>query len=154
MSDRKITISIDDDEDLVAARSAAEHQGVSYQEVTGEPSGDLEELVEPVTAVLIGAGVVAGVKMVMDWWERRKGGLVIDLRPDAKELIRRDRNLSYGFVVTFPPEGGKVTVDVKDVPDAAEKWVAEVINGAFKSVKDVADAAAKTVGKDKVEEAA
>jgi hypothetical protein len=118
--------------------------------MTAPPSGGLEQQIEPVTAVLIGAGVVAGVKMVMDWWDRRKGGLVVDLRTDAPDMFYRDKDISYGYVVTRPAEGGTVTVDVKDKPDAAEKWVSEVIAGAYKTVTQVAEAAKASVGAERV----
>jgi hypothetical protein len=150
MNQDGITIGIDDEDDLVAARAAAEAHGVALREITGEPSGDLEELVEPVTMVLIGTAAVAGVKMVMDWWEHRRGGLVIDQRPGADPTIHRDRELPYGWIATYPADGGKVTVAVKDDPDAAEKWVSEVLKGVLGSAKEVADAAAKTVGKEHV----
>ena len=74
----------------------------------------------------------------MDWWERRKGGLVIDLRPDAKDLFYRDDALDYEQVVTLPADGGKVTVEVKDNPDAATTWINKVIEGGFKSFTDLA----------------
>ena len=86
------------------------------------------------TAVLIGAGVVAGIKLLMDWWGRRKGGLVIDLRPDAKDLFYRDDALDYEYVVTLPADGGKVTVEVKDNPDAATTWINKVIEGGFEEL--------------------
>src|SRR5687767_306521 len=108
MSNVELRIKIEDNEDLVAAREAATSQGIALREIPAEPSGELEEQIEPITAVLIGTGVVVGVKMVMDWWERRKGGLVIDLRPDAKDLFYRDEALSYGYVVTLPAGGGEV----------------------------------------------
>ena len=151
MAAAAISIRIDDDEDLAAAREAAERQGVALEEVTGPPSGGLDSQVDPVTAVLIGAGVVAGIKLLMDWWGRRKGGLVIDLRPDAKDLFYRDDALDYEYVVTLPADGGKVTVEVKDNPDAATTWINKVIEGGFKSFTDLATEAKKAVGADKVE---
>ena len=48
------------------------------------PRHSKPEVIEPVSAILIGAGVVAGANFVLDWWDRRKGGLVINLRPDAE----------------------------------------------------------------------
>ena len=151
MAEQGIRIRIDDDEDLAVAREAAERQGVGLVEVTGPPSGGLDSQVDPVTAVLIGAGVVAGIKLLMDWWGRRKGGLVIDLRSDAKDLFYRDDALDYEYVVTLPADGGKVTVEVKDNPDAATTWINKVIEGGFKSFTDLATEAKKAVGADKVE---
>ncbi|HOC13957.1 MAG TPA: hypothetical protein PLL50_09485 [Propionicimonas sp.] len=146
----RISIKIEDNDDLTAAYAAASATGVPVQAVTPPPSGDLEAQIEPVTAVLIGAGVVAAVKLILDWWERRKGGLVIDLRKDATDMFYRDKDLTYGFVATIPEKGGKVTVDVKDLPDAATTWINLVITSAFKTVQDAAKAAKAAVGDSKV----
>ena len=146
-----LRIRIDDNEDLEAARAAADLHAVELREMTPPPSDELEEHIEAVTAVLIGAGVVAGVKFVMDWWDRRQGGLVIDLRPEALDMFYRDRDLTFGYVVTIPVEGGQVTVDVRKIPDAAETWVTEVVKLGFKTVSDAAQAADTIVGAARVQ---
>ncbi|MDQ1059746.1 DNA-directed RNA polymerase subunit L [Arthrobacter globiformis] len=143
-------IKVEDDEDLDAARKAAEATGVSLTEVTAEPTDEFEEQVAPIIAVLIGAGVVAGVKMVLQWWDRRKGGLVIDLRPDVPDIFYRDKDVPYGWVATIPTKGGKVTVDVKDDPDAAETWINKVIEAVFKTVDQVTKAAESVLGASKI----
>lgn len=140
MSTTSLRIRVEDNEDLIAARKAAEATGVSLQEVPAEPAGDLDEHVAPIVAVLIGAAVVAGAQMVMDWWERRKGGLVIDMRPDVPDMFYRDRDVPYHFIVTRPADGGKVTMDFRDSPAAAQKWIETLIEAAFKTVGQTADA--------------
>lgn len=150
MAETEIRIHIADEEDLIAARKAAAAQGVAIEERTGPPSGDLDPQIEPVTTVLIAAGVIAGVKMLMDWWQRRRGGLVIDLRSDAKDTFYRDAALDYEQIVTYHADGKKVTVDVQDNPDAATEWINKVIESGFKTFTDLVEAAKKTVGADKV----
>lgn len=150
-STERLRLRVDDDDDLAAAYAASEGTDVEVREVTAEPSGGLEQQIEPVTAVLIGAGVVAATKMLMDWWDRRRGGLVIDLRPDEPDMFYRDPDIAYGYVVTIPAEGGTVTVDVKNLPDAAEKWVSDVVTSAFTTASEAAAAARAAVGAERVE---
>jgi hypothetical protein len=96
---------------------------------------------EPVTAILISGGVLALGKFALDWWDRLRGGLVIDLRPGAEDNLYRDRDVPVGFVVTFLADG-KVTIDTKDLPkDAAERLLGQIISGAFGTVKAAAGAA-------------
>ena len=64
-------------------------------------------------------------------------------------MFRRDKAIPYDYVI-IPPEGGKVTVDLKDQPDAAETWVKAVIEQGFKSVSDIAGAAKAIAGSDRV----
>jgi hypothetical protein len=112
----------------------------------------VEAQVEPVSAILIGAGVVAAAKLVLDWWDKVRGGLVIDQRPGAEDLIYRDKDVPYGWVLVFPPDGGTVKVEVKDASeDAAERWISAVITGAFDTVGQLAEAAKEAVGDNKVE---
>lgn len=150
----RLRLRVEDDDDLAAAYAASSSTDVAVREVTAEPSGGLEQQIEPVTAVLIGAGVVATAKMIMDWWDRRRGGLVIDLRPDQADMFYRDPDVAYGYVVTIPAEGGTVTVDVKDLPDAAEKWIGDVVSSAFSSAAEAAAAAHAALGAERVQVAA
>jgi hypothetical protein len=147
-----VRIRIEDDADLDAAHEAASATGVDIQEAPGEPHG-LEEQIAPIAAVLIGAGVAAAAKFVMTWWEKRKGGLVIDLRKDAKDQIYRDKDVPWGFIVVFAVDGGSVKVETKDEPkDAIERLIGDVISGAFDSATAIAKAAQGAVGDDKVKE--
>jgi hypothetical protein len=100
-------IRIADESDLVAAREAVTSLSsdpalsLSVEELRTEPvEGEPERLVEPVTAILVGAGVVALSQLVKEWWKRARGGLVIDLQPGAIDMFRRDRALEFGYVAT------------------------------------------------------
>ncbi|HNV10976.1 MAG TPA: hypothetical protein PKN27_06565 [Propionibacteriaceae bacterium] len=152
MSELQVRIRLDDDESLAAALEVAEANGASAETVAVEGGGGLEAQFAPVAAVLIGAAVVTTVKVVMEWWEKVRGGLVIDQREGVADTIHRDRDVPYGFVVIFPPDGGTVKVEVKDAPkDALNYWISEVISGAFKTVSDLAKAAKDLAGDGKVE---
>lgn len=145
MSERELRIRMDDDDDLRAAHDTAKAQKVDFREVVPPLK---PEVIEPVSAIIVGA---LAAKFIVDWWDRRKGGLVIDLRPKAEDEIYRNPDVPFGYVIIFAPEGGKVTVEVKDAPkDAWERLVSDVIEGAFGSVSAVAEAAGKVVGTDKV----
>jgi hypothetical protein len=152
MEELEIRVGVEDNDDLSAAEDAAAAIGVEITFVQAPPGPDIEPQIAPIVAVAIGAGALAGAKFIVDWWERRKGGLIIDLRPTALDTFRRDRNVPWGYVITFPVQGGEVKVETKDAPkDAVERWISEVIAGAFKSAADVANAAAKVFGKGHVE---
>ncbi|MEE6272648.1 hypothetical protein V2J56_04715 [Georgenia sp. MJ206] len=152
MTDTQLRLRIDGAEDLDAAHAAAEAEpGISVSEEFPPPSGSIEAQVEPVTAVLIAAGVAALAKFVLDWWEKRKGGLVIDQREGAEDEIHRDRDVPWGYVIVFPEDGGEVRIETVDMPkDAIHQLLETVIGGAFTTVTDLADAAKKAVGADKV----
>lgn len=150
--DVNLRVRIEEDADLAAAQDAAAGVGVELTEAQAPPGDGLEPEIAPIVAVLVGAGALAGAKFILDWWERRRGGLVIDLRADAADQIYRDKDVPWGYVVHFPADGGEVKVETKDAPkDAVERWISEVISGAFKSATDVAKAAAEALGDDKVE---
>jgi hypothetical protein len=153
MAATEIAIRIDDDEDLRAAHEAADSVGVDILESPGEPpEGPVDQIV-PIVAVLIGAGVLGAGKFIMTWWEKRRGGLVIDLRPDAKDQIYRDHDVPWGYIVVFPADGGEVKIETKDEPkDSIERLIDSVTSGVIESAKAVADAAKDAVGAGKVEQ--
>jgi hypothetical protein len=153
MNHNQYRIRIENDDELAAAREIAAYHRVGLREVTEPKEGQLAELVDPVTAVLIAAGVVAVAKLVKDWWSRLRGGLVIDLRPGAKDMFYRDRDVEFGYVMTIAADG-KVTVDVKDIPDAAQSWIEKVLELIGKPASAIADVAKSIVGSDKVKVAA
>lgn len=143
-----VRIRVEDEEDLEIVRSAASKSGIQLKEPTRV------SVVEPITFVLAVGGVIALGTFVLDMWERlrqkRKGAVVVDLREGAKDQLYRDSDLPYGYVVTFLADG-KVTIEIKDSPkDHSAQLVGEIVSGAYKTVKDLAEAAAKVVGGDKV----
>lgn len=144
-----IRIRVEDEEDLALAKSAASNSGI---ELTEPPRVNV---VEPITFVLAAGGFIALGGFVLDWWARRreirKGAVVVDLRENAKDRLYRDSDLPYGYVVTLLMDG-KVTVDIKDTPkDTSSLLVGEIVSGAYTTLKELGEAAAKAVGGDKVE---
>jgi hypothetical protein len=156
MSDVEVRIRIDDDEDLAAAQDLVDqYPNLEMQASSGTPAPGVEGQIEPISAILIGAGVTLVVKFVTDWWEKRRGGLVIDEREGAEDEIYRDRDIPYGYIVIYPPDGGSVKLETKNMPkDAMQQLLESLITGAFKSVSDVASAAREKLSTDKVEVAA
>jgi hypothetical protein len=147
-----LRLRIEDEDDLSAAHDSASSVGIQIREAQAPPGPGLEPEIAPIVGVLIGAGALAGAKFILDWWEKRRGGLVIDLRPSATDNIFRDRDVPWGYVVLFPADGGEVKVETKDAPkDTVERWISEVISGTFKSATDLAKAAANALGKDRVD---
>jgi len=145
----ELRIRIDEAEDLARIQSwAAELDDATYEVVTEE--GEVGLAIEPVTAVLIAAGVAALAGFIRDWIISSKGGTVVDLTPDAKDKIYRDKALNYGWLMVISADG-KVEVNVKDAPkDATERLIEAVISGTFKSVADIAKLAKDALGADKV----
>lgn len=155
MTDVQIRLRIDDEDDLNTALEVAERHGVDARAVSDEQPGGVTkgQMIEPVTAILVGAAAVAIAKFVADWWDKRRGGLVIDQQPGAKDNIYRDAEVPYGFVLVYPPNGGVVKVETKDMPkDAFERLLETLITTAFKSVTDIASAAKQVLSSDKVTE--
>lgn len=141
---KSITIALESD-DLAPAQELARTNKVNIEI---KPQA---QFIDPLSIVLIFGGVVAIAKFTVDLFDRFHGGVIVDLRSDAKQLVRRDKSLPYGWIVVVAADGKKVDINVKDAPkDAAERWVEDIINGVVKSAKDVADSAAKAFGKDKV----
>jgi hypothetical protein len=143
----EIRVRIDGVEDLDAARETAEATGIDLQEAPGEGAG-VDEAIAPIAAVLIGAGVAAAAKFIASWWEKRRGGLVVDLRQGAKDQIYREKDVPWGFILVFPAAGGEVKIETKDEPkDAIERLIEAVISGAYDTVQKVAEAASKVTNK-------
>jgi hypothetical protein len=155
MPKMQIRIRIEEAADLEVVQSFANEQpDLQVEATTGAPSGGIESQIEPVTAVLIAAGAAAVAKFVMDWWEKRRGGLVVDMRPDAKDQIYRDRDVPYGFVLVFPADGGQVKIETRDTPkDATQQLLEAVISGAYNTVTDLTTAVREALPKATIEEA-
>lgn len=92
------------EDDLVELAALAEQHDVQLMR-----EGDRGE---PVTiAILVGGALAIGA--LMHEFERRKGGQVIDLRPDAPKPAYRDKDLQYGLVMIRSADG-TVRVEVHE----------------------------------------
>jgi hypothetical protein len=143
--EKSLQIVIENDE-LEDAQAIARTSGVDLQ-IQPKP-----QLLDPFTWILIiGTGAYVA-KFVADLRDRARGGIVIDLRPNANPFIRREHELPQGWVVIRAADG-TVKVDTRDAPkDASERLLAQMIDGPLKSAADVAKEAAKAFGLDKVQE--
>ena len=135
------------DEDLGAAQELARTTGVDLQ-ILPKP-----QIIDPFTAVLIAGGVLLVGKFVVDLIDRLRGGVVIELRPNAPPLVRRDRAIPYGWAMVVAADGKSVKIETHDAPkDAAERLLGEIISGALKTSQDIAKAAKEALGAGKVQE--
>lgn len=144
-----LRMRIEEPEDLASVQSwASEHDDATYEVLTTDEDEGLA--IEPVTAVLIGAGILALAGFVRNWIISQQGGTVVDMRPDATDQIYRDKDVNYGWLLVITADG-KVEVNVKDAPkDSSERLIEQVISGALKGVKEVAEKAKELLGGDKV----
>jgi hypothetical protein len=150
----QVRIRIEDDEDFAAAREvSADAPEVEVEALTKAPTeGGVEGQIGIIEGVLIAGGATIIARFVTAWWEKRRGGLVIDQRPDTKDQIYRDRNVPYGFVVAFPADGEPVKIETRDMPrDALDHFLESIIGGVFNTATDLTKAAAKAVGNHKVQ---
>jgi hypothetical protein len=153
MSRLKIRIRVQDEKDLATAHElVGQYSDVEMEASSGPPGEGFSGQIEPITAVVIGAGAALIAKFVADWWERLRGGLVIDLRDNAEDQIYRDRDMPYGYVAIFPADGGSVQLETKDAPkDALHQLLESVISGTFKSLTDITTAATEALEEDDVQ---
>lgn len=138
MTEIRVQITAEDLAELDELATSADKRAVQTEEVPTPPG------IEPITALILIGAAGAVAKVVMDFFEKRRGGTVIDLRAEAAKQIYRTSDLPWGFVLVMTADG-KVTVDVKDAPkEALERWITTIIEQAFSTVKSVADAATKS----------
>lgn len=124
---RKTVDAVDDEGERYLRALCSEH-GVTVERV-GVRTPDA-------VLLLALAGLVPVVSFVMErWYDRLLGGQIIDLRPDAEQLARRDPGLAYGYVIVHAVDGS-VTVHVHELP-----------NQTFEIVKAVVDAVGGMAGK-------
>ena len=141
---KQIRILFDNEQELADAKRTALQLQVDFQV---EPKS---QFVDPVTAVLIGGGALLLGKFVVDLIEQIKGGVLVDLRPGAKALVTRTKEMPYGWVTVIARDG-TVKIEVRDAPkDASERLIGQIIEGGLKSAKEVATAAVEALGKGKV----
>jgi hypothetical protein len=116
-------------EDLPAVReTAADHQ----VEVRELPATGMDP-VSAVALVLIGSALA--VSMVERAIDARRGGQVIDLRPDASKHFYRTRGVVYGLVVVIGSDG-TVTVEVKE-PDGNFREVIDAVAKLTMSLTEI-----------------
>jgi hypothetical protein len=143
--EKSIRILLEPDE-LEQAQLAARAVHVDLQT---EPR---PEIIPAIAVVLVAGGALLVGKFVVDLIDRLRGGVVIDLRPDATNFVSRNRDVPYGWAVVRAA-GGTVSINVHDAPkDASERLLGMIIDGVIKSAGEVAEEAVKSLGADKVEQ--
>jgi hypothetical protein len=101
-TEQRSEVVLFDPSDLSTAYAVAAKHGVEVQEV---PRRQFVEPISTVAIFLFGASVAVGAALAA--LDQLKGGQVFDLRPGVSDEKRfyRDRNLRYGTVVTWHPDG-------------------------------------------------
>lgn len=141
---REIRIRLEDNLVHMAHQSAKD----ARVDISVEPK---PEVIDPFTVIVVGGGSSPDRQVCVDLWDRLRGGMVIDLRPSASELVRRDSSIPAGFVVIFATDGNGVKIEVHDAPkDASERLLERIIDGTLSSAAEIAKEAAKVVGVGKV----
>jgi len=93
--------------DLDWAISVAAENGVLIE-------ADIEDgLLDPGTLTVLLIGGSLAVSTVVYLLDKRRGGQVIDLRPHADPIMRRDRGLQFGLVSMITTDG-QVIVTVRE----------------------------------------
>jgi hypothetical protein len=78
-------------------------------------------------------GTAALVALAVErFHERRKGGQLVDLRPGASQLVRRDQGILYGYVVILTGDG-QVRVEVKEPENQLSRVVTDVLSAVAES---------------------
>jgi hypothetical protein len=145
---RSISILLNDD-DLGTAQELARTGEIDLQ-ILPKP-----QIVEPFTLIVVGGALVLTFKFMVDLIERLRGGLVIDLRLDARYLVRRDREVPAGWVVVVATDGRSVKIETHDAPkDTAERLLSQIIDGSMKTSQEIAKAAKEMLGPEKVQDPA
>lgn len=120
--------------------AAAEGQAVDLQVEANT------HVLDPITWVLLGGGVVALVKITSDLIERRRGGVIIDLRPGATRELRRSQDAPAGWVFVFAADG-TVKIETRDAPrDAMERLLTSMTSGVIKGAIEINEAAINELG--------
>lgn len=97
-------------EDIEYLHNIADRYGVDVSE--SKPLGI--EVVSTIAVALLGSALA--VNTVRRLLEERKGGQVIDMRPDAGRAVFRSRDVQYGLIVVLAADG-TVTVRATDSKD-------------------------------------
>jgi hypothetical protein len=137
-------VVIVDLDQLPDARALANAHGVEVEQV---PRLGIEP-VATVTLVLMGTAAAVGT--VVHVLEQRRGGQVIDLRPEAPKAFYRTPDVVYGTVVIVSKDG-TVTVEVKEPDGMFGKVVSglsELLAGGDESVAQITQAVTTKFGSD------
>jgi len=125
-------------EELEELRQIAQEHGVSL-EVDEE-----EGFVDPATLTVLLLGASLAVATVAYLFDQRRGGQVIDLRPGADPIARRDRGLIYGLILLVAVDG-KVEVSVEEpkgmfgqVIEALKAVLGDLLGATAKEAKELA----------------
>lgn len=152
MVEQQVTVRLvlDGSNELAVALDVAEAEPTVTAEVESQANGDVTAMIEPVTAILIGVGVLAAAHFIMEWWDRLRGGLIIDQRDGADREVYRDADVPWGWVIVFPKDGDKATIDTKDAPKGSiERLLGEIISGVLGSADAVKAAVKEILGSEK-----
>jgi hypothetical protein len=104
------TVVVDAEEAAVLESLAAEY-GVEIHSTKAQG-------IDPVTAVVVVLiGSYLAVTTVVDHFEKRRGGQVIDLRPQAHTVVYRDPQVRHDLILILTADGG---VKIHTVPLSAD----------------------------------
>jgi hypothetical protein len=137
----QIVVKIEEDEEEGAIELLNAVNGILIETRTrgGRDIGGPRKEFDTVRAILIGGGALAIAKFITEGWDRRKGGVVVDLRPGAEAEIRRSKDVPFGWILIFPRNDGAVRIEVKDEPkDWVERILEKIIGGTLGTVRDIA----------------
>lgn len=131
-----------DSDDLEYLKEVAEENGVTIE--VSEEEGFT--IVGEIAVLLIGASLaVATVAYLLD---ARRGGQVVDLRPAADPIARRDKGVQHGLVLLIAVDG-KVTVEVHE-PREMFGIVIDALKDVMKDLVGASAAATAAKAKDVV----
>jgi len=99
MEQHRETIVVDAEEAVILENLAAEH-GVEIHSTKSQGF-------DPVTTVVVVAliGTYLAVTTVLDQFEKRRGGQVIDLRPQAHTVAYRDPKVRHDLILILTGDG-------------------------------------------------
>jgi hypothetical protein len=118
----RVAIAVPPDDLVAIGQSAAKH-GV-IQEAVDESTAEQLEIGILAAVLLIGVGLAVS-RVIVDLWERWRGGLEIDLTKQPTK-ISRNHEIPMGYIVTLMANG-KVQIEVKDEPKDSIERLTEAI---------------------------
>ena len=128
-------------EELEELRKIAAEHGVSVE--VDEEAG----FVDPATITVLLLGGSLAVATVAYLLDQRRGGQIIDLRPGADPIARRDRGLVYGLILLIAMDG-KVEVNVREprgmfgqVIDALKEVLGDLLGASATKAQELASSA-------------